>query len=128
MNPPKSRAGLRKVTIPPNILKVISNHLDEFVPQESTARVFAGSQGGVLAPSSLNKVFYPAREKIGYPRMHWHDLRHTGGTMAAQAGGTLREIQDRLGHSTVAAAMRYQHSTETRQTELAEKLSKLADS
>jgi integrase len=128
MNPPKSRAGLRKVTIPPNILKVISDHLDEFVPQESTARVFAGSQGGVLAPSSLNKVFYPAREKIGYPRMHWHDLRHTGGTMAAQAGGTLREIQDRLGHSTVAAAMRYQHSTETRQTELAEKLSKLADS
>lgn len=128
MNPPKSRAGLRKVTMPPNIIEVITNHLNEFVGPEPTARVFPGTNGGVLAPSSLNKVFYPAREKIGYPEMHWHDLRHTGGTMAAQAGGTLREIQDRLGHSTVAAAMRYQHSTESRQAELAEKLAKLADS
>lgn len=129
VHPPKSRAGRRKVTIPSHILAIISEHLDEFVAPEPTAKVFgsAHNDGGVLAPSTLYKVFYPARERIGYPTMHWHDLRHTGGTMAAQAGGTLREIQDRLGHSTVAAAMRYQHSTETRQAELAEKLAALAD-
>lgn len=128
LGPPKSRAGLRKVTIPPNIVSAIENHLSEFVDKESSALVFPGANGRFLAPSTLYKVFYPAREAIGYPEMHWHDLRHTGATMAAQVGATLREIQDRLGHSTVAAAMRYQHSTDTRQAELAEKLGKLADS
>lgn len=129
VQPPKSRAGLRKVTIPPHIVQIISDHLDEFVAPEATAKVFASARnpGKALAPSTLTKAFYPARKKIGYPTMHWHDLRHTGGTMAAQAGGTLREIQDRLGHSTVWAAMRYQHSTETRQAELAEKLAALAN-
>jgi integrase len=129
-HPPKSRAGLRKVTIPSHILTIISDHLEEFVTPESKAKVFgsAHNDGKAMAPSTLYKVFYPARERIGYPNMHWHDLRHTGGTMAAQAGATLRELQERLGHSTVSAAMRYQHSTETRQAELAEKLATLANS
>ncbi len=127
-NPPKSRAGLRKVTIPSHIVQIISDHLDEFVAPESTAKVFgsAHNDSKALAPSTLTKVFYPARKKIGYPNMVWHDLRHTGGTMAAQVGATLRESMDRLGHSTVAAAMRYQHSTESRQAEIAEKLAALA--
>jgi integrase len=38
-----------------------------------------------------------------------HDLRHTAGTPATAAGGSLREVMDRLGHSTNVAAVRYQH-------------------
>ena len=38
-----------------------------------------------------------------------HDLRHTAGTLATAAGGSLREMMDRLGHSTTIAAVRYQH-------------------
>jgi len=37
-----------------------------------------------------------------------HDRRHTAGALATAAGGSLREVMDRLGHSTTLAA-RYQH-------------------
>jgi hypothetical protein len=35
--------------------------------------------------------------------------RHTAGTLATAAGGSLREVMDRLGHSTTVAAVRYEH-------------------
>jgi integrase len=38
-----------------------------------------------------------------------HDLRHTAGTLATAAGGSLREVMDRLGHSTTVAAVHDQH-------------------
>ena len=42
--------------------------------------------------------------------------------MAAQAGASLRELQARLGHSTAAAAMTYQHATAERDRALAERM------
>lgn len=122
----KTRSSVRTVVIPSHIVGDIKQHLDDYVAADMSALVFAGANGRVLAPSSLYKVFYPARKKIGHPGLHWHDLRHTAGTLAAQAGGTLREIQDRLGHSTVGAAMRYQHAAAVRQQELADRLAALA--
>ena len=41
------------------------------------------------------------------PEVHLHDLRHTGNTLAAETGATLRELMDRMGHSSTRAAMIY---------------------
>ena len=57
-----------------------------------------------------------AREAAGRPDLRVHDLRHTGATMAARAGATLAELQERLGHSSVNAALRYQHTQAVRAT------------
>ena len=46
--------------------------------------------------------------------------------MAAMTGDTLAEFQARLGHSTVASALRYQHAAQGRDAEIANKLSDLA--
>ena len=51
-----------------------------------------------------------------------------GATLAARAGATVAEVQARLGHSTVRAAMSYQHSEATRQTDIAAALSVIAES
>ncbi|GAA2097804.1 hypothetical protein GCM10009780_45810 [Actinomadura alba] len=48
---------------------------------------------------------------IGVPGLHFHDLRHTGNTIAAQSGASLRDLMDRMGHDSVRAAMIYQHGT-----------------
>ncbi len=72
---------------------------------------------------SLYKVFKRARKAIGRPDLRFHDLRHTGASMAAQAGVTMRELMDRLGHSTPQAALIYQHSAASRQAEIANRLS-----
>ena len=79
-----------------------------------------------MSPSSLYRVFYRARESAGRPDLRWHDLRHTGAVLAAQTGATLAELMGRLGHSTPAAALRYQHVAADRDYEIACKLSMLA--
>jgi hypothetical protein len=71
--------------------------------------------------------FYAAREKAGRPDLRFHDLRHTGATLAAMTGNvTLAELMARLGHATPAAAMRYQHAAAGRDEQIAEALSKIA--
>ena len=62
----------------------------------------------------------------GLPAIHFHDLRHTGNTLAASAGATLRELMDRMGHDSERAAMVYLHGSDARQHQIADTLSKLA--
>jgi hypothetical protein len=57
---------------------------------------------------------------------HFHDLRHTGNVFTAGTGATLRELMDRMGHSSTRAAMIYMHGADARQHEIADTLSKLA--
>jgi integrase len=52
-----------------------------------------------------------ARVQIGVPKLHLHDLRHTGNTLAAQSGASLRDLMTRMGHDSPAAALIYQHSS-----------------
>jgi integrase len=42
--------------------------------------------------------------------LHFHDLRHTGNTLAAASGASLRELMAHMGHSTPRAALIYQHA------------------
>ncbi|WP_308216014.1 tyrosine-type recombinase/integrase [Pseudonocardia humida] len=56
------------------------------------------------------------------PALHLHDLRHTGGTLAAQTGATLKEVMSRIGHGSARAAMIYQHATSERDQRIAEAL------
>lgn len=48
-----------------------------------------------------------------------HDLRHTALTAAAEHGATLATLMQMAGHSTSAAAQRYQHATLTHARQVA---------
>jgi hypothetical protein len=43
------------------------------------------------------------------PGLHFHDLRQTGNTLAAQAGVSLADLKARMGHDGIRAAIIYQH-------------------
>jgi integrase len=58
--------------------------------------------------------------------VHFHDLRHSGNQLAADAGASLRELMDRMGHSTTRAAMVYLHGSDERQQVIADALSRRA--
>ena len=107
---PKSDAGVRDVAIPPHLLPMVREHLLKHAEKGKDGLLFPAKGGGHLAPSTLYRVFYTAREKADRPDLRFHDLRHTGATLAAQTGATLAELMGRLGHSTPAAALRYQHA------------------
>jgi integrase len=55
----------------------------------------------------------------GLSGIHFHDLRHAGNLLVADAGANLRELMERMGHSTSRAALVYLHSTNDRQRMLA---------
>jgi len=65
-----------------------------------------------------------ATELTGF---HFHDLRHTGNMLAAATGASLRELMDRMGHSTTRAALIYLHSSGERDRLIAAGISTLAD-
>jgi integrase len=50
----------------------------------------------------------------------FHDLRHAGNLFIADAGANLRELMERMGHSSSRAALIYLHSTSDRQRTLAD--------
>jgi integrase len=64
---------------------------------------------------------------VGLEGLRVHDLRHTAGTLATAAGGSLREVMDRLGHSTTVAAVHYQHATADRDAAIARELNRLIE-
>jgi integrase len=124
---PKSEAGTRDVDVPPHLLPALRDHLVEHTPPGPDALLFAAQHGRHLAPATLYRSFYKARDAAGRPDLRFHDLRHTGATLAAQEGATLAELMARLGHSTPGAALRYQHVAAGRGRKIAEALSKRAE-
>lgn len=122
---PKSEAGKRAVAIPPHLLPLVKEHLREHAAMGRDGLLFPAQHGEQLAPSTLYKVYYPARDKAQRSDLRFHDLRHTGAVLAASTGATLAELMARLGHSTPGAALRYQHAAEERDRVIADALSAL---
>jgi integrase len=120
---PKSPAGVRDVTIPPDLMPMVHDHLAGHPGPEPDALLFTNLSGRHLTPGGLYDHYYPARDAAGRPDLRFHDLRHTGATLAAAAGATIAELMHRLGHSTAHAAMLYQHATADRDAAIAEALS-----
>ncbi|SDM17774.1 tyrosine-type recombinase/integrase [Nonomuraea jiangxiensis] len=55
--------------------------------------------------------------------LHFHDLRHTGNTLAAQSGASLADLKARMGHASDRAALIYQHATRDADRKITEALS-----
>jgi hypothetical protein len=72
--------------------------------------------------SNFRPIWTKARTSADLPGLHFHDLRHTGGTLTAATGASLKELMARLGHSSVRAAMIYQHATRDRDQAIAKAL------
>jgi integrase len=72
-----------------------------------------------LRRPNFNIIWANARDATGLSGLHLHDLRHTGSTMAAATGASLRELMERMGHSSPRAALIYQHATGDRDEAIA---------
>jgi integrase len=121
---PKSNAGRRTVALPPAIVTVLRDHVDS-IAAAGTGPLFPGPMGGLMSPAFHQKGWTKAKDAVGQPDLHFHDLRHTAGTLSAQAGATVRELMARLGHSSPRAAMRYQHAANERDREIARRMGEM---
>jgi integrase len=121
--PTKSAAGNRDVTIPAFLLPDVIAHLTDFTAAAPRALVFTGPKGAQLRRSNFTRPWKKATDAAGLTGFHFHDLRHTGNTLAGEAGATLRELMDRMGHASTRAALIYQHRTTNRDKLIADEIS-----
>ncbi len=103
----------------------LSNHLQRFVPEASDALVFGTSAGTFLHPANFGQTFRRAARAVDLPPVRPHELRHTGATLAAATGASTKELMRRMGHSSPAAALIYQHAADHRDDEIARALGTL---
>lgn len=125
--PPKNNS-VRVVTLPGVLVQELYAHLETRVPPGGESLVFRGEKGATPRRGNwrANVGWVEAVAAAGLPAgFHFHDLRHTGNHLVARAGASTRELMQRMGHSTMRAALIYQHATEARSQALAERLNAL---
>jgi integrase len=111
---PKSAAGVRRVALPEVLLPDLRWHLEKFAEPGPQGLVFVGPRGGPLRRHGFRKRWLRALANAGVQPVHFHDLRHTGNTLAASTGASTRELMTRMGQSSSRAALIYQHATSER--------------
>jgi integrase len=127
LGPPKSAAGVRTVAIPPHIIDDIKDHIDRYANDGPDGLVFPSPEGEPLRRSNFyRRIYQAAAKKAGLPEgFRFHDLRHTGNTLAASTGASTRELMARLGHASPRAALIYQHASASRDQLIAESISEM---
>jgi integrase len=60
-----------------------------------------------LTKSVVENAWQRIREHVGIPDVRLHDLRHTTGTYASQAGVNAFQVRDLLRHANISMTGRY---------------------
>lgn len=105
---PTKTGATRTVALPTFLRQMLSEHLAEY---PSKGYVFTSSKGQPLRRNFYRRDYLPAVARAGLPKgLRFHDLRHTCAALLIANGAHPKEIQERLGHSTIRVTFdRYGH-------------------
>ncbi|HIX01363.1 MAG TPA: site-specific integrase [Candidatus Ligilactobacillus excrementigallinarum] len=80
--------------------------------------VFSNKSGAILHPTRPNNWMHQLSKKYGLKYISCHGFRHTHASILFQAGATIKEVQDRLGHADAKTTLNiYTHVTQKEQNE-----------
>ncbi|MEC1304289.1 site-specific integrase [Lysinibacillus capsici] len=78
--------------------------------------IFSNTNNEYIQPVQVQKWMYSVQKKHSLVKITPHGLRHTHCSLLFEAGASLKEVQDRLGHSDVKTTMDiYTHVTKKAQ-------------
>jgi integrase len=97
---PKTERSRRAVSIPEFVTFELSEHLRRYPPGPD-GFVFTAAKGGpIRRPAFYRLVWKPALERADLRGFRFGQLRHTGATMALEAGANPVLVAFRLGHTS----------------------------
>ena len=105
----KTSASRRTIIVPVFLVDLLGAHLKRTPESEF---VFCSREGTPLRRSNFRQRYWkPALEKARLdPALRFHDLRHTCASLLIEQGAHPKEIQARLGHSSITTTLdRYGH-------------------
>jgi site-specific recombinase XerD len=88
------------------------------------AYIFANPKTG-MAYNSFYYSWNAARYRAGLPEFRVHDLRHSFASFLVNAGRSLYEVQELLGHADIRTTSRYAHLDRQRLIQAVEFIPKL---
>lgn len=109
--PPKTKAGLRNITIPKKVEQLLRQTLyaDKIIPIDGY--IFHTRSGGPFAPRNMERTWKHILLEAELEHKKFHALRHTHATQLLAAGVPLLEVSKRLGHSSPAITLKlYGHA------------------
>jgi integrase len=121
---PKTDAGKRAISVPPHVWPTVVEHSEKWA---GPVFFFVGRDGQRMRGNAVYQAFVRARSKVGVDAT-FHDLRHTGLSLAAASGANLADLKKRAGHASSTAAQRYMHAVEGRDEAIGKALSDIARS
>lgn len=106
---PTKTGSHRTVSLPRFLIEMLAEHV-RLYPSD-TGLVFTSAESRPLRRNFYRRHFKPAVVAAGLERaLRFHDLRHTCASMLIAQGAHPKEIQERLGHSTIRLTFdRYGH-------------------
>jgi integrase len=107
---PKTDAGARTVALDSHTTALLEEHREHQRAEREnwgdawveTGCVFTQENGAWLHPQTVTRTFLRLSEAAGLPPVRLHDLRHGAASLAHAAGADLKDIQEMLGHSSIA--------------------------
>lgn len=115
--------SIRTVHLPDQARAILDAHIAAN-PGKAAECIFKRPDGSQLRQGHVQGSWGFHRVKVaGLETVKPHDLRHAGLTLATELGATMAETMRRAGHSTIRAAMIYQHAAESRDKDLAARMS-----
>lgn len=96
LQPPKTQAGYRRVTLPKSIMDMLHQAAACVKPKDF---IFKNANGKPCRNTNIDKSWKRILETAGVPYRKFHCLRHTHATMMLAGGVPILEVAKRLGHS-----------------------------
>ena len=132
---PKTQASYRIIDIGEtltNLLKIhkkkqLENRLRYGQYYQQNNFVCTKENGSPVTPNSIKRLVSQARERTGVA-VNFHAFRHTHATVLLEAGASVKEVQDRLGHSKAATTTdTYVHLTRKKKKSTAALFDRVTD-
>lgn len=81
--------------------------------------------GQPFNPSHISRAFGQRLDKLGFPKIRFHDLRHSNASLMIAQGTPMKGASDRLGHSTIQITQDiYGHVERSVQEQIADTIDK----
>lgn len=125
-NAPKSDSGNRIISIDRNTVLMLRLYkarqhqcfIEHGYGAKMAEHVFSNGFGAYPSRTNLQHVLNQHLEKCGLPHFTFHAFRHTHASLLLNAGISYKELQHRLGHSTLAMTMdTYSHLSKEKEKE-----------
>jgi len=95
---PKSDSAYRTIILSETVCEILK-------PQQEEGLVFTSTAGTFLSQRNVTRHFHSVLDRLGLPRMRFHDLRHTAATLLLEDNVHPKVVQDMLGHSSITLTL-----------------------